>query len=232
VSCIKLLELDSIFRGAGAYLDLDPTFCSVFSALFGIGRMPIVYQFWFLRDLFVVSLLAFAIIRYLPGSAMLLWLLFFIPAPMASSLGYYLLGHQLFFTMPPERFPALGINWGYCILWTLIGGALVLGKAIVAYPLLNIGSAAFIFSSALIASTFPLIARFSKYGPSIFFVYAVHEPTQTVLARLLRVDQMSNCRSLACFVFIPPITFLLCHALLRLCERTIPQLLVIATGGR
>jgi len=66
VFTVKYFHMDSAFRGSGAYFDVSPNASSIGAALFGIGRCPIVYQFWFLRDLIVVVFLAFVLCRYFP----------------------------------------------------------------------------------------------------------------------------------------------------------------------
>ena len=54
----KALGIETITRSGGAYFNVNLTLPSVLSAWLGIGRAPIVYQFWFVRDLIVVSILA------------------------------------------------------------------------------------------------------------------------------------------------------------------------------
>ncbi|OYW77446.1 MAG: hypothetical protein B7Z37_04195 [Verrucomicrobia bacterium 12-59-8] len=63
----KATGLSTVFQGNGSYFDLQFSVSSIATALFGIGRAPIVYQFWFLRDLIIVSFLAVIVCRRLPN---------------------------------------------------------------------------------------------------------------------------------------------------------------------
>jgi surface polysaccharide O-acyltransferase-like enzyme len=179
----KHMTFFSRLREGGTYFDVEPTVSSISCALLGIGRLPIVYQFWFLRDLMVVVMVAFFLCRCVPRIPLLPWLCFAIPLPMASSLGYYLLGYQLRSLLPPEKFPTFRSSALYCTCWLMIGVGVMAGIISIPNPLKEIGSASFIFMMAIMASTTSFAARLSTLGFAIFFVYAAHEPLQSFFAR-------------------------------------------------
>jgi surface polysaccharide O-acyltransferase-like enzyme len=228
----KYMGLDSSFRGAGQYFDVNLTFSSIATALLGIGRLPIVYQFWFLRDLIVVVILVFILRRYVPGIPLLPWLVFFIPLPIASSLGYYLIGHQLHSILPTTQFPSCRSSTLYCACWLLMGAGVISGIVAIPYPFQQIGSAAFIFMLAIIVSTASFATRLSALGSSVFFVYATHEPLQTIIGKLWQAHQFPAFGSPFCFLIIPAIVFPSCLFACWIMRRMFPRFMLFATGGR
>lgn len=232
VFCMKYAGMDSALQGGGAYFQVELSVSAIAAALFGIGRTPIVYQFWFLRDLIVVVPVAFILCRYAPRIPFLPWLLFFIPVPMASSLAYYLLGYQMHSSFPSMKLPDWKSSVGYCTCWLLMGVGIALEIVHVPYPLWQMGNAAFIWMLASIASACPFPARLASFGPAVFFIYATHEPLQTLMGRLWQRLNIPAYDTLFCFLVVPMVAFLLCLLAYRLFQRIAPGVLAFATGGR
>ena len=239
VFAMKFAGLDSKLRGQGAYFDNDGSLSAFTTDLVGIGwnpvvqdRTPIVYQFWFVRDLIVVSILAFVIVRYLPKIPLLAWILFFVPLPFAASLGYYLLGHQLAAVFRPEDYPAPRRTVAFCGAWVLIGCALTAGAVSLPFPFKQLGSAAFIFGLALLVAERPSSARLAMLGPAVFFVFAAHEPLQTVLSKVWQSSGLPGYGTLPCLLVTAAVTFAVCLVAYYLMRRIAPRLLALATGGR
>lgn len=233
VLLIKILGLDSGFRGQGAYFDVELTFSSIVSAMFGIGRWPIVFQLWFLRDLIVVVFLAFFIRRYLPKIPLLPWLLLLlVPVPMASSLGYYLLGHWMRESLPPDKFPEVRGSVLFCVSWILLGIWMTMGAFVVPYPLLQIGSAAFALMLAIATVSTPWLGRLSVLGPAMFFVYATHSLLFTVIGKMWQVSGLRGYGSIFCYLIVPLIVFPLCVGAYWVLKALSPRLIALATGGR
>ncbi|HUC84080.1 MAG TPA: acyltransferase [Candidatus Acidoferrales bacterium] len=228
----KMTPLAAHFRGGGTYFNVELTASSIVSALFGIGRNPIVFQFWFLRDLIVVSLVAWFLCRVGPRIPLLPWLFFFIPLPMASSLGYYLLGYQLHGWFPPEKYPTCRASLLYAGCWFLMGICVFVGSADIPVPLLPLGSAAFILMLAIVFSSAPLGRWLAVLGPATFFIYATHEPLQTTLAKSWQIANLPFYGSLFCFLVIPAIVFVVLVASYLALSRMCPRLMAIATGER
>jgi fucose 4-O-acetylase-like acetyltransferase len=228
-------------RGGGAYFDVTPDFSSVIAALIGFGRYPIVYQFWFLRNLIVIVFVAFFICRWLPSIPLLPWLFFFVPLPMAPlvgtlpigpCLGFYLLGHDLSALLPPSRFPLVQPCLLYCACWTLMGAGVIGGIVSIPDSLGELGSAAFIFMFAVAISATSFGARLSLLGPSVFFVYATHEPLQTLIGRLWQAHQWPGFGTLICFLLIPAFVYPCCVLAHGLLQRVAPRAALFVTGGR
>lgn len=232
VLAVKAAGLDASFRGGGAYFDVQPTVTSIGGALLGIGRPPVVYQFWFLRDLIVVTFAAFFICRYLPKVPLLPWLFFFIPLPVAPSMGYYLLGTRLHASIPPDRFPDVRSAAFYGLCWVLVGIATLNGFFEVPFPIQQLGSAFFFLTLAIVASAIPAAARLAVLGHSVFFIYAAHEPLQTLFGRAWTALGISGHDSFVYFLGVPLIVFSVCLAGFYLLRKMSPRLLALATGGR
>jgi len=252
----KSTALASQFRGDDTYYGVEPTFWSVTCALFGIGRTPIVFQFWFLRDLIVASFAAWWIWRYLGKIPLLPWLFFFVPLPMtppgghhllwnsggqalwwtmlsmAPSLGYYLLGCQLHSLFPPERFPGLRAAGAYAVCWFLIGVGVFLKVIVVPTPLLQLGSAAFILMLAILLTASPVTRPLAALGPATFFVYATHEPLQALVFKLWERLHLPLAGSLFCFLTIPLVVFAAMVVAYFALSRVFPRLMALATGER
>ena len=232
VFAAKAGGLASVVRGSGAYFDVEFSLTSIVCAIFGIGRSPIVYQFWFLRDLIVISFVAFFLCRALPRMPLLPWFFFFIPLPMASSLGYFLLGHHLHGVLPPERLPRVRSSLLFCLCWFGMGIGVLAGLVSIPYPLQQIGSAAFLLMVAIALSTVRWSDRLALLGPAIFFVYAIHEPLQTIVARVWQLLNIPYYGSLFCFLLIPAFVFSICVVSYLLLCKIAPQPMSIATGNR
>lgn len=228
----KAAGMDSLVRGGGAYFNVEFHPSSLLAALLGIGRPPIVYQFWFLRDLILAVIAAFAICRFLPRIPLLPWLLFLLPHPLAPSLGYYLLGHQLASAVTPEQFPRARGAVLYAAGWALIGTGLMSGFLSVPHPLLPLGSAAFIFMVALIAGRLGGARPLAALAPAVFFVYATHEPLQTLLGRVWEKLQWPGYGTFICFLAVPAIVFPVCTTAFWLLKTWTPKLASLMTGGR
>ncbi|MFC1467315.1 acyltransferase family protein [Verrucomicrobiota bacterium] len=227
----KLSGISSSFTGEGAYFNVEKNLSSILSALFGIGRGPIVYQFWFLRDLIVVSVTAFLLRKWIVKIPFLAWVLFFIPLPFAKSMGYYLLGYSV-----AENPVKLQIKKGSCLIFSIIWVGLGIGSfwgvITISAPLQQIGSALFIFLVAQILSDSSIGNRISTLGTAVFFMYATHEPLQTIIAKIWQKTALPGYGSLGCFLIIPVVTFFACWIGYIGVKKFTPRLLPILTGGR
>jgi len=238
---VKHMAFAAAFRRGGSYLDVNLTLPSILCAVIGIGRYPIVYQFWFLRNLILVAFAAFILVRYLPEIPLLPWFFFFSPVPMGPlvgalnivpCLGFYLLGHQLHITLPPARFPSCRSSLLYCAAWSLVGAGVIVGKIVLPDAIAQLGSAAFLFMLAIIFTSAPFAPRVAALGPTVMFIYATHEPLQTFIGRVWQAHRWPAFGTLFCFLVIPAIVFPICCATYWILRRLIPRLTLLATGGR
>jgi fucose 4-O-acetylase-like acetyltransferase len=232
VFAAKALGAESRFRGSGGYFAVEPTLASVVSALLGIGRWPIVYQFWFLRDLIVVSALSWILCRHVRWIGLLLWPLFLVPVSMASSLAYFLLGYAL--EPYGARCQHLARRWlgCFCGVWIAAGWLSLAVGGTIASPLRQIGSAVFILALSLIVSRWSWGRGLAVLGSSTFFIYASHEPLQTLLAKAWFVRGWPGYGSAWCFLLVPLLVFPACLLVYHALRRWSPWLLACATGGR
>ncbi|HSJ05008.1 MAG TPA: acyltransferase [Verrucomicrobium sp.] len=222
---------DSLSRH-GSYFAVEGTPGSLVSAFFGIGRPPIAYQLWFVRDLFLVNLVAFVLVRRLPRIPFLPWYLLFIPLPFCRSLGFFLLGLQLASVVPLEKFPGARQSFLSAACWSLVGWAFVSRWMEIPQPLVQLGSAMFILMTALILGRLPWARVLAAAGPGVFFVSATHEPLQTVLGRLWQKAGLTGYGTFFCFLAIPLLTYPICLAAYFLASRWWPGWTAMVTGGR
>ncbi len=227
----KLTGISSAFQGNGAYFDVAGTPFSILSALLGLGRQPIVYQFWFLRDLIVVSIISFLFRRAVPKIPFLPWMLFLVPIPMASSMAFYLLGYSMK-KITAAELPKQNSCVLYCLLWIILGVEQFFAHVTIPSPIQQLGSAAFIFMLAHILSYHSWGTKLSTVGASVFFIYAAHEPLQTIMAKSWQILGVPGYGSLGCFLLIPATSFLICLVGYKGLKKITPKLMPVITGGR
>jgi len=229
---LKLVHLDRMLRGGGAYFDFNLSPSSVLEA-FGIGRhFPILHQFWFLRDLIIVEILAFFIYRYIPNIPLLALLIFALPVDGSPSLGFYLTGCWLSKVLPESKYPTLKASYLYCILWAIIGCVSIAAVYNIPSPLQQFCSAGFLFMLCSILLSTSLGKSLTALGPAVFFVYATHMPFQSYLAKLWQVFHIPLFGSFACFILLPLTTMIACLAAYHVLHRYFKTYLLFVTGGR
>ncbi len=217
------------------------------AAIFGIGRDPIGFQFWFIRDLMLLVLLT-PVIGWANKHAPLLflgvlsvgWLIPFGPFHLRSSeallffsLGAYC-GTRKKSLFALDKYAAFFLA-AYAIL--LVAGALFRKEAFAHHlyrPSIAIGVAAVLCSTKYLARS----ARVSRVLLSLdgvsFFVFAAFEPLFLIMHKVtsgvLRPE--SSAMLLAIYFTLPilVITFLL--FVFRVLSRISPRVLGFATGGR
>jgi hypothetical protein len=177
------INIDFATAGFGDYVD----------AVFGIGRHPVGFQFWFVRDLFVTALVSpvlWLLLRHapLPGALVLaavwianhdLWIFFRTDVLFF----FYIGGLARRRGMPLEigwkaTLACLGIYVGFVALRTLApyaidGAPPLLAAATRAMRLVGVLACWGLF--VRLAPT-PLGARIARYGGLAFFLHAAHFP--------------------------------------------------------
>lgn len=177
------------------------------SAVLGIGRAPVVYQLWFIRNLMIAVLLvplleglfrAVGMRASLAIGVLFLgvpWALHSWPVdiPNAVSLFFFFLGAWVGrFRLPLFRLDAWTLPAG--ALWALTVGLCTSGLAGELYPILLQVSillgVVFVLGAtcrlplASAAGTGSLRRALLRWAPSAFFLFAVHEPLLTALIRV------------------------------------------------
>lgn len=227
---LKFAGISNLIHGHGSYFDVEPTFQSISAALFGIGRAPIVYQFWFIRDLILVSIMALPLVRYCSSIPLLPWFFLLMPFPLALSLGYFLLGVRARQVFSLASLPASGNALIFSAIWLILGFLMWNRSIQIPEIIVTLGSATFIMMFSLVVSRHIWSPDPAPAGSFIFFIYATHEPFQSLLSRLWGILGMPWGGSFFSFIFIPFITFVIFGCVFYILHRWLKKPLDIITG--
>lgn len=234
------------FSGAQTpILELSPL--EFLAGLFGIGRAPFNYPFWFIRDLMLLVLAApllGALLQRL-GAPLLVtlfgaWLAWPTLAlvPSVEALAWFALGAWLGLR---ERapFPPAAWNASLLLAYTLALPLVVAGPWPQVRPWLHQGLVALGVAAALAASAWLLVrprwrTALLRWAPASFFVYAAHEPLLTVARkvsyRLLQPEH--SAWIVALYVLVPMVVIGLLLLLRRGLLHWAPGPLAWISGGR
>ena len=218
------------------------------NAIFGITRPPIAYQFWFIRDLMLLVLLA-PVVAFLDSNAR-------VPS-LAVLVGCWLLDVWPF--RMPSAEATLFFSVGVClakagkrIFWSDKYGALFVSLYLPAVlldslvyrqyfgPYLHrigilLGVPAALFATKLLVTHHAkLQAAFLSLASASFFVYASHEPPLMIARKVsYKVLSPATSQGVLLLYFLNPI-LVLCSSLLlyRRLSRVFPGTIRLITGGR
>lgn len=232
--------------GNGRLADLD--WLGWLNALVGVTRAPIDYQFWFIRDLIIIVIGAPAIwqlIRFggwLPPILCIIWWIWGLPffdVPSLEAVTFFMVGayagqRQRSLFIGDRIWPAVGALY-FVLLAIEVHQSLPMGAP---FGLLHRVTLLFGLVLALsltgVAIRSAVVARIllSLSGAS-FFVFATHEPTLTVLRKILyRALRPSQIMILGTYLILPLIIVGLSLSSYFLLARFAPRLTAIITGGR
>ena len=213
--------------------------------IFGIGRNPISYQFWFIRDLMVLVLL-FPIIQYLirkiPSVFLIIllsyWFLGFWPiyvpseeATLFFSIGCFLgiTGRNLFFLDQYGKVISIAYAVVLIIETVSMPGYSYLHKF---GCFLGVFSALFLTKAAVKSETIktPILAL----GSASFFVYAAHEPLLSTVRKIAYkiIQPNSDYLILALYFVIPTLVIVILIATYYVLLAYFTKFTHIITGGR
>lgn len=216
-------------------------------AIFGIGRMPISYHFWFIRDLMMlvlISPLIFWLCRNV-GVAFLLsllafWFFSFWPLPMPAidsilffSLGCWLAIRKIDLFGLDGRGREIAAAYAVVVLLDVIYFGTELGGYIHKVSIL-LGMAValwltgFAVLSELIRESLVRLAKVS------FFVYAAHEPLLTITKKLVFkfLEPQSPYFVLGLYVALPCLVISLIVFMYPKLVAMCPKLMATISGGR
>ena len=215
--------------------------------VFGITVNPIAYQFWFIRDLMIMVLLApavYAVFLLVPTSFLtmlfLLWFLGAWPVAIPASVA------ALFFCAGGY------LAWNGKSLFAIdrVGPVVVLAYAPIVVldallknqpfsPYLHkvgilVGVAAALYVTKFVAKSDKLKMWLLSLGAASFFVFATHQPLLTILRKALNVavSPASPLMSLGLHFLIPMMLIAILVVTHRLLCVMAPRLTSIVTGGR
>ena len=242
----KISLTSGFFSGLNSPIAIYSSF-DYFNAIFGINRMPIAVQFWFIRDLMVLVLLT-PVIHYVNSRIPTLfltllficWMLNFWPVyvPSVEAMLFFFIGtllgcrHQNLFAMDKYGFYVLPIY-----LLVLVITSLFVHNPSIIYVhrigiLLGIVSAMFISKQVM---KWPRLKdKLLELGLMSFFVFAAHEPLQIIIRKLVyKLFLPETWITEVALYFVIPISviFILIKSY-RLLETFTPNLLKTITGER
>jgi len=217
------------------------------TAIFGIGRMPIAYQFWFIRDLMLLILLSPVInLANKHGSIpfifllLVCWLLGVWPvyAPSDEATFFFCTGAVL-----GASGTGLFINDRYGVaviaayLPIVVADVLFIQEAF--HPYLHrlgvvLGVVAALFLTKLILASRHLKSALLSLSAASFFVYATHEPLLTVARKVAYkiMAPQSSLLVLALYFVIPTLVITFLVVAYRILWGISPRIVSIVTGGR
>ncbi len=218
-----------------------------FNAIFGINKLPISYQFWFIRDLMVMVLFTPAIYLFLSKAPKVLLLVFFsiwflniwpIYIPSAPAFVFFYAGayfaHSNTNLFSLDRFGSLILP---VYLVTLLIDTVTKDYIFNSYIhsigiLLGISSTLYI-TKAIVETTY--LKKFLLWASGCsFFVFAVHEPLLTVARKIsYEVLQPINDMSVLSLYFLTPTFVIVFSVIFYMCMKSImPNFLSVISGGR
>lgn len=219
-----------------------------FATVFGLGRDPIVYPFWFLRDLIVVVVLGTPLFALLYRRAAIVgllalgvpWLLHVWPFPGFSVVGplFFFIGGWFGWNerspFPPARTAALLVP-----LWFALMAIDFLGYTGSAYPYvrhvgLGVGIAAMLALASAVEPSDRVTSRLAGAAPFAFFLYAAHEPLLTLLQRIgsRALAPLTPLSDLGIYFAAVGAVVAVCTVAQLVLSRLAPRLFAVLTGGR
>lgn len=245
-TALSLPQTRGFFSGRGSYLaDLSLTSCA--AAVLGIGRSPIAFQFWFIRDLMLLAVLAPAIgllakhapLLLLPV-AFLAWFFDFWPdlPPAAEAFCFFATGAVLALRgISPfclDRFGKILFLAYACVL--VLDAGLMQGSANLWTRRVGVvlGCASVLYATRFLAARARSRDLLAALSGASFFVFAAHEPLLTVIKKLTyrALVPESDVMVLLLYFALPLLVILLCLGAHRLLSAMFPRFCGVITGGR
>lgn len=219
----------------------------IINAIFGIGRMPIAYQFWFVRDLIVlvlVSPLIYLVGRHLFWLVLALLLPLWVadiwplPLPSIEALLFFFLGARLgickksLFALDAQ---GLKIACVYVILAVLdaVASGTTSGEGVHKLAIL-FGVITALWVTGLVIRSEVFTDRLVRLGATSFFVYAAHEPLLTVCKKLIYrlLHPESPILILTIYLALPIFIISVIVWLYPRLQRCLPGFVAVVSGGR
>lgn len=216
-------------------------------ALTGLSGYPAAYQFWFIRDLIVCSILSIFTLRInskplliFTSLLIIYWLIGVYPnsIPSIAAMCFFLLGglsYRYFKDLAVKRVPAwvLGAYLALSFIELILKDSELI--SIIHKIGLLVGVASAFWFAQLLTSVEGLKSFLSRYGAASFFVFAAHEPLLTITRKIVATtfSDVNNSIQVLCIYMLPPLIVTLVTLLVWQILREIsPSLLRFITGGR
>lgn len=217
------------------------------NAIIGFTRYPISYQFWFIRDLIILVMLAplvHIINRVSPlsflGVILICWLTDVWPVyvPSSEALLFFSFGGYLA-SIRKNLFNLDQFGAVIVVLYLTFVTIDILTRNLTFNPYLHkiailLGVSAALFSTKYIAQNERLQSLILRLSGASFFVFAIHEPLLTILRKISYriISPSSPSAIIALYIVIPTITILFAVVAYRGFVRVAPRFASVVTGGR
>lgn len=217
------------------------------NAIFGFGRMPISYQFWFIRDLIALALISpfiFSICKYAGTpfllSLLALWLSGYWPLPLPSgeavlffSTGCWLaIGKKNLF-MADANGMQIAIVYVFAAILAAAFNGSELGNYTLKFSIL-VGVITILWLTKFAVCSEIIKQNLIRLGQASFFVYAAHEPLLTICRKLaFKVLQPQSPHFVLVLYFaIPGLVISLIASLYPRFQSMFPKFMAAINGGR
>jgi surface polysaccharide O-acyltransferase-like enzyme len=242
----QLPSLSPFFSGRNAVI-AEYNWQDYVAALFGIGRAPISYQFWFIRDLMILVLATPLIHLLNQRIPALMFIVLFLGwftgigdtfAPSAEATLFFCAGCYLGTNKTDLRvMDQYGKKTSVIYLAVLVATTILIGTRYHEYLYrfgILMGVASVFYATKLVTKYPSLSDKLLTLSIASFFVYAAHEPCLTVMRKLaykyIRPETASM--TLLLYFTIPVILITLLLSAYFSLLRVFPKLTNVITGGR
>jgi len=241
----KIPQTASYFSSRNKLLSSYSPF-EVTDALIGISKSPIAYQFWFVRDLIILSLISpiiYLTARHLPrvGTALLLaiWASGFwsVPIPDIVAVACFFLGSVVAVNAIPlfslDRYAGL-IYLSYAVS---LGASWLARDTMFDQPTIVLSRLAAIAAALcvtrLIVRSNPMRTILLALAPASFFMFAVHEPTLIIIRKIIyRLLHVTPTVSLLVYLIVPLVVAAMATIAYFRLRASAPQFAALISGGR
>ncbi|PTQ91056.1 acyltransferase family protein [Agitococcus lubricus] len=242
----SLPATQSFFSGKGAPISTYQVFDYI-NAILGLNRYPISYQFWFIRDLMVMVLLApilYLLLEKLPKITLcILYSLWFfnlwpVYIPSALAFVFFYTGAYLAYSNTNlfsfDRFGTV-IPLSYLIILLIDTSTKNYAFNLYIHKIgIMVGICTMLYITKQAVEKKHLKNALLWASSCSFFVFAVHEPLLTVIRKIAyKTIQPDNDFSvISLYFFIPIVVIIISLALYISIKAIAPRFLAIISGGR
>lgn len=229
---IAAMKIAPSISNGGPYTIKDWSFGTIVSAVFGVNRYPVNYQFWFIRNLMAFVLFS-PILKHLAMKSPLIGfaLALAIDQILSGVLFFYLGGLVAMYVYSDQIFEMRNVKFtiglSLCVFFATFFMQVPRSILLCASFSLLIGLSNVRIRNAII------VTATSSLSSSIFFIYATHEPTITVLERLCRkIPAQSYVFKHVEFISLPIISIALTWLAALAAKRFANKVYLMSTGSR
>lgn len=216
-------------------------------SILGVTRMPIAYQFWFVRDLFVLSLLSFAIERfnrYLSWGGIILIAISWVCnagigwIPSVEGILFFATGALLAHSRRPLFFSDRYCRPALLLFLVIVTADILTGQwksqGLIHKAGIISGVVALLGVSATLGRYLRVRAWFTYVSGFSFFIFAVHEPLLTILRKItfVALNPVTDLFIGFLYLVLPALVIVMSILAGSLAMHLFPKTYAFVTGGR